>query len=177
MQKFNQSNIISDRRKEYHLRANCLNEIIKCSDFLLAAHPEIKRSISNYVEKQCYNFPFYVEDINFDIFHKKVNGFYMGGTLNEYRKIFVENLGKSIINMNTKEIYEKFIGHSNNPLYRKLRKSSFNEIILEIKIKADLEDLSKELNEKIQFERSSQSDEDNTMKILKSKSRFFSRLY
>ena len=167
IQNSNKSKSITDRRKEFHLRSNCLNEIIKYSDFLLAAHPEITKSISNHIKKPCFDFPFYVPEINVDIFNKKINGFYLGGTLNDHRQIFVKNLGKSIINMNTQEIYETFIGHSNNPLYRKIRKSSFNKILLEIKIKADLEDLSKELNEKIQFERSSQSEEDNTMKILK----------
>tara|TARA_Y100001968_G_C19446906_1_gene765914 strand:+ start:1605 stop:2900 length:1296 start_codon:yes stop_codon:yes gene_type:complete len=156
--------IISDRRREYHDRANCLSNILKYADILIGAHPEITKFLKG-LQKIAFDFPYFVDDINIEVINKKLKGFYMGGTLNQYRKDYINNKGKFIINIITKEIEETYIGQSNNPLYTELRRANIVKLILQMKLKADLEDLSKELNNEIISKRKSPLDS-NTLNAL-----------
>ena len=150
---YKNKNAISSKRKEYFLRANCLLDIFSCVDLFLCSHPEITKSVKKIFNKNALDFPYYVDDIDNKITNKKLNGFYIGGTLNEYRKLFLGKKGKYIISMDDQEVYEKYFGNSNNKIYRQIRKSNLKKLILDIKLKADLEDLSYELNKNIFYER------------------------
>tara|TARA_Y100001968_G_scaffold189641_1_gene173803 strand:- start:20790 stop:22091 length:1302 start_codon:yes stop_codon:yes gene_type:complete len=145
-------NKISNRRKEYHMRAKCLTNIIDYSEFFLGSHPEITNFIKG-LQKTAFDFPYFIDEINTKIINKKIKGFYMGGTLNEYREAFVKNKDKAIINIHTGDIYDKHEGFSNKKIYKELLIKNLKKLILEIKIKADLEDLSKELNHQLRSER------------------------
>ena len=59
--------------------------------------PEITKSVKKIFNKNALDFPYYVDDIDNKITNKKLNGFYIGGTLNEYRKLFLGKKGKYII--------------------------------------------------------------------------------
>lgn len=163
---YNSKNSISQQRKEYHNRANCLLEIISFIDLVFCAHPEITKSFKKFFKKVAYDFPYYVEDLNLEITNKKLNGFYIGGNLNEYRKLFLNRMDKYILSIDDEEIYETYLSNSDNQLYRNIRKSNLQKLILEIKLKADLEDLSYELNKNIIKERNI-TKEDEVVKILK----------
>ena len=128
-------------------------DIFSCVDLFLCSHPEITKSVKKIFNKNALDFPYYVDDIDNKITNKKLNGFYIGGTLNEYRKLFLGKKGKYIISMDDQEVYEKYFGNSNNKIYRQIRKSNLKKLILDIKLKADLEDLSYELNKNIFYER------------------------
>ena len=74
-------------------------DIFSCVDLFLCSHPEITKSVKKIFNKNALDFPYYVDDIDNKITNKKLNGFYIGGTLNEYRKLFLGKKGKYIISM------------------------------------------------------------------------------